>query len=469
MTIGAVQVIANGSSTDHPVPGLAFVDDAHIPVDDPDAIEDIGRGKGYGRHGRCDSTFGADQDRQWWAATTEPDGTDLAWCVRYHPRHGRSVILVRNEDPWTLHEDWSGSDGPLLFRSGGYWWDGATWYRPMQIFDWASQRFVRRSVPGATSITAADILALANYHASSSAAVLTIADVHRAAVDGEIQPMTVGNWAEHLQLWAGRRRTSALPLAQSIVDLSAPELAADQLISTAELAAHAGIAASTLRAYSARGEGDLPAPQAMVGGRKMWSRPVGSDWAESRNRLPDSVAAALAGSSELSVGQVDLRDRFTAKFFNRLWSSAFRKQWRLKDEQTARQRAVELAAVVATNVDDIISAEALRATVCAAVLGQFRKDIATGTISPEKLDYVFIPPPTGKILDWLVRHHPWQAATAINTIIGSAESELALPPDATIAAIRRTLNYDGKLARHGYDAYLDRVLPPPTEGNAKKP
>ncbi|MDV7193308.1 hypothetical protein [Mycolicibacterium fortuitum] len=461
MTIGAVQIIANGSSTDHPVPGLAFVDDAHIPVDDPDAIEDIGRGKGYGRHGRRDSTYGADEDLQWWAATTEPDGTDLAWCVRYHPKHGHSVVLVRSEDPWTLHEDWSGSDGPLLFRSGGYWWDGATWYRPMQVFDWASQRFMRRRVPGATSITAADILALDDDPTGGSASVLTIADVHNAAVDGAIQPMIVGNWADHLQLWAGRRRTSALPLSRCIVDLSAPELAADQLIGTPELAAQAGIAASTLRAYSARGENDLPTHQAIVGGRKMWSRPVGADWAENRNRLPDSVAAALAGSTELSVGQIDLRDRFTTKFFNRIWSSTFRKQWRLKDEQTARQRAAELASVVATNVDDIIPVEALRHTVCAAVLGQFRKDVTAGTISPEKLDYVLIPPRTGKILDWLVRHHPWQAATAINDIIGAAKTELGLPPDATSAAIRRTLNYDGKLARNGYDAYLDRVLPPP--------
>ena len=26
----------------------------------------------------------------------------------------------------------------LLFRAGGYWWDGATWYRPGQVWDGAA-------------------------------------------------------------------------------------------------------------------------------------------------------------------------------------------------------------------------------------------------------------------------------------------------------------------------------------------
>jgi hypothetical protein len=48
---------------------------------------------------------------------------------------------VRDDDANELHAEWHG--GPLLFRAGGYWWDGATWYRPGQIWDAADGDFVR--------------------------------------------------------------------------------------------------------------------------------------------------------------------------------------------------------------------------------------------------------------------------------------------------------------------------------------
>ena len=37
------RAVANGLRTDHPIPGLPFADDAHIPVEDSAAIEAIGR------------------------------------------------------------------------------------------------------------------------------------------------------------------------------------------------------------------------------------------------------------------------------------------------------------------------------------------------------------------------------------------------------------------------------------------
>ncbi|MBU8820750.1 hypothetical protein KL864_33310 [Mycolicibacterium goodii] len=466
MLPGIVQIIANGTSTDHPVPGLAFVDDTHIPTMDPDAIEAIGRNRGTGRHGRCDSGhpyYGPANERQWWAGTTEPDGTDLAWCVRHHPAHGRSVVLVRNADAWYLHQDWAGDDGPLLFRSGGYWWDGQTWYRPMQIFDWSTERYARRKVPGAQTATAADILA-AITDPPGHAEILTIRDVHRAARNNAIEPMTVDNWTDHLRLWAGHRRAHALPLTQCVVALAAPELAGDQLIGTPDLAALAGIAPSTLRAYSTRGEIELPADQAVIAGRKMWSRPVAADWVESRNRQPDNIAASMAGTTDLSKGQLDLQERLAARFFNRLWATPFRKQWRLKNEETARQRATELASVVATNIGDIVPTKALRDTIGAAVLGQLRqdqdhRDIATSARTTTLYPCI-IPGSTSVMLDWLVRHHPTHADDLINYIIRQAREELNLPAEETITAIRRALDNDGKLSTGEYEAFLDRVLPP---------
>lgn len=43
MLVYAMRPLANGLRTDHPVPGLPFVDDSHLPLDDgPDAIEAVG-------------------------------------------------------------------------------------------------------------------------------------------------------------------------------------------------------------------------------------------------------------------------------------------------------------------------------------------------------------------------------------------------------------------------------------------
>lgn len=471
MPPGVVQIVANGLSTDHPVPGLAFVDDSHIPVDDPAAIESIGRGQGLGRHGRYDMSGISSDDcdeRQWWAATTEPDSTELGWCVRYHPVHGRSVVLVSSADTFTLYEDWAGSprfSGPLLFRMGGYWWDGELWYRPMQVFDYASERYARRKVPSARAITAADLLDDGqswDEPGSPAAAALAVADVLAQATVGEsIWPIAVSNWTAHLRLWAERRAPHARPLAQCVVDISAPELVPGKLIGTTEMADLAGIAASTLRGYSARGENAVPAHQAVVAGRKMWSLPVATDWVESRERRPDKAAAALAATSELSVGKADLYERFAASFFSRLWSTPFRKLWRFKDESTARQRSNELAMLVATNLNDIVPSDPLKFTVRQAVLYEFQYARATAADlgRPEQMN-VALWPLTAKMLDWFVRHHPQQAGNLINDIIGSAERDLEIPRGHSIAAIRWALVQDGKLDADTYDKFLKRVLPP---------
>ena len=45
------RAVANGLRTDHPIPDLPFVDDSHIPLDDPEAIEAVGRRRGTGHVG----------------------------------------------------------------------------------------------------------------------------------------------------------------------------------------------------------------------------------------------------------------------------------------------------------------------------------------------------------------------------------------------------------------------------------
>ena len=74
-------------------------------------------------------------------------------------------------------------DGPLLFRSGGYWWDGTAWYRPLRVFDWAGEDYFRRAVRGASSVTAAGILA-AGAGDPARGSVLDIATADPAAPYG---------------------------------------------------------------------------------------------------------------------------------------------------------------------------------------------------------------------------------------------------------------------------------------------
>ncbi|MGW0827124.1 hypothetical protein [Streptomyces sp. NPDC002845] len=81
--------VANGISTDHPVPGLPFINDGRLPLDNPDAIERTGRNQGADLWGRTDRT----SDGGWVAFTTEPKNPSFAWAVFHHPPHGRTVLL----------------------------------------------------------------------------------------------------------------------------------------------------------------------------------------------------------------------------------------------------------------------------------------------------------------------------------------------------------------------------------------
>lgn len=53
-----------------------------------------------------------------------------------------------------------------------------------------------------------------------------------------------------------------------------------------ELARLAGIETSTLRAYLSRGEADVPAPDAAVGGRRYWRKATALAWLNARTRPP---------------------------------------------------------------------------------------------------------------------------------------------------------------------------------------
>lgn len=448
-----LQPLANGLHTDHPVPGLPFVDDGHIPVDDPAAVEAIGRHGEGGTWGRWDRM--SRSEGSWIAFTTDPIRQDLAWVVRHHPEHGRTVLLVRDQDASPWHSSWWGPQ--LLFRQGGYWWDGTTWYRPDQVWDAAGERFYRRPVKAATTITAADLLD-DNAHPDGGR-LLKVANFDLEAPPPE-------PWNDHLALWAARRPAGARPLSQCVVRLSAPELAADQLIGVPEMAKIGNIAASTLRAYIARNQRDVPPPQAAVNGRNLWARPVAEDWAEERDRSPESAAAKLdSGDGDFSIGLSELRHRLSRRFFGALWERPdWRKRWalRFRTESAVKEIADDLALTVAADTDDIIDTHDLAATVRHAFLDEFaygkQLDEATGDTGPTT--FYGIATPVARMLDWLISHHPVTAHHLIGEIIGDAERRMDIPREVSAESIRTALGLDSKLPRQVRLDFLERALPP---------
>ncbi|MFB7776807.1 hypothetical protein [Streptomyces bauhiniae] len=47
--MGEFRPVPDGLRTEHPVPGLPFINDERLPLDNPDAIERTGRDQGEGR------------------------------------------------------------------------------------------------------------------------------------------------------------------------------------------------------------------------------------------------------------------------------------------------------------------------------------------------------------------------------------------------------------------------------------
>ncbi|GAA4210814.1 hypothetical protein GCM10022252_79120 [Streptosporangium oxazolinicum] len=453
MSLYSYHPVANGLRTDHPIPELPFVDDRHLPLEDPAAIEDIGRNKGEGMWGREDKC----KDGGWVAFTTDAVRHDLAWVVRWHPEHGRAVLLYRDEDAASVHSVlmYDGSTA-MVFRAGGYWWDGVTWYRPGQLWNAAAEQFYRRPVPAAMTVTAKDLLPGGD---PARSRLLSITDV-------DVEAAPSGRWRDDLALWASHREGD---LADSVVTLTAPELTGDQLVGLAEMAQIAGIAASTLRAYISRGEGDVPLPQATVHGRSAWARPVAEEWAEQRRRSRDgvdeAVSAARQGNS-LPVGVAETWTRFSRNFFSLLWEHpTWRKRWALRwrTEASVQEIAEALSWEVAGDISKLVPVYDLATTIRQAMLHEFAIGMELhddGESGQRDYDYFGITPAVAKTLDWLIRHNPATAGRTIEQIIGEASRQLNIPRHVSERSITTALQLDGTLDEETRKNFLERVLAP---------
>lgn len=463
MPLQDIYPLANGLRTDHPIPDLPFVDDSHIPVHDGPGVEAIGRHHGTGTWGRHDRT----RDGGWVAFTTDSIQPQAGWVVRWHPEFGRSVTLYSDNDAASVHSVLDRD--VLLFRAGGYWWDGVHWYRPSQIFDRASENYVRRRVPAAATVTAADLLQ-------------TGGEARRGRVYGidQIDPDTsppVESWLDDLAAWAASREDGARPLAACVVAVSAPELGTDQLIGLPQVAQIGGLAPSTLRAYISRKEGDVPQPQArFAGGRSMWARPVAQEWAELRNRSSENVRTAVStqvGELAVTTGLAEIWATFTRLFKASLWDDpANRKRWALRWRTPAAVDEVArgLGWQVAAGLESIVPFESLGVTVRQAFLDEFATaQEGRESVGAAPLPFYGISRHVAKMLDWLIRHKPSTASYTISEIIGEAERRLHIPREVCEHSIATALSLDGQLDRDAREEFLGRVFTPVGDRPAPPP
>lgn len=464
------QPLANGICTDHPVPGLPFVDDEHIPIDDPAAVEAIGRHDNPGTWGRCDYNR---QTGEWAAFTTDPKNPTLGWVVRWHPEHGHSVLLYRDNDATNAYSEWF-NDRPLLSRLGGYWWNGTTWYRPRQLFDWASERWARREVNRPAVITAEDLLdGTGRAEQGRLARIMQLGSEQTTNELAGYQLTTrasnsaqVEQWRHDLALWASRRDDTSLPLSKCVVTLNAPELFDAALLGVEEFADRAEIAASTLRAYIARDEADIPVAQASDGPRKRWSKPVVEDWLEQRRRDPSKLGALLRPAADgedddynLTPGLRALWRRLTDAMVDQLWGDGpMRRRWSRphRNEQAVRNLSTQLGWIAALHLDSEFPFEALTAVLEDAVVCQ----LTSPTNRAERQAY--FDRRVGQMLGWYIEHRPSHVTAVFGAIIGRAEREHDIPREYTVASLRSSIEMDGGFEGKAdqLDEFLELVAPP---------
>ncbi len=436
--MGVFRPVANGLRTDYPVPGLPFINDERLPLDNPDAIERTGRDQGEGLWGRTDSLPGGG----WVAFTTEPKNRAYAWAVHYHPKHGRTVVLVTDRSWNRLHHDWVYGENGFLYRHGGYWWDGTTWHRPSVVYDSAYERCDARPVQDALTITAADFLV----HPAdpSKAQVATIAAFTAPEA-------VLPNWVDHLALWAEHRwhAADARPLEECVIDLTAPELEPGRLVDRAGLAQIAGITEDDLSDPRYAND-QLPEPQAHGAHGSLWSQPVAEDWAEDLRRThgPGTLlSAANPFDTPKPVGLIADHNRLTQIIHSR----------GMQTEEAARTLAWDPAVVLTEGNDSLFPVSALRTTLVDAVMFHLARDAEDGRsgtwLAP-------LSPDVTQVLDWYIQHKPNSTTGLLGEICLIAQSQLDLHPEIVGNTIRRSLRLHSTLGKDTINALFDLALPP---------
>lgn len=303
--------IANGIRTDHPVPGLPFVDDSLLDLTNPSAIEAIGRRTNHDMWGRTD-LYRMVPDA-WRAFTTDPTNTDYAWVVIHHPDNGNSVLLFHDDDAvaaYSYRDFDNGGTIPLIVRAGGYWSDGEEWRRPTSMIDPVTNERTWDEPRTAVASTARDAMDLFLRGPGGDGRMYTLDDIVQERASKE----DFSTWVDQsFPAWVHRRPEHALPLDRCVIGIEARELHSMEVLDNSQAAARAGVETSTWRAYVSRGT--APEPNLLTGSparaKAHWAVPVVDAWIARRDRE----------ESERVASQGEIGDRFTYSVVNRIRDS----------------------------------------------------------------------------------------------------------------------------------------------------
>ncbi|GAA2616103.1 hypothetical protein GCM10010304_81980 [Streptomyces roseoviolaceus] len=451
-----IRPVANGTRTDHPAPGLPFVNDGRLPLDNPDAIERTGRNQGEGLWGRTDRM----RDGGWVAFTTEPKNQAFAWAVYQHPVHGRIVLLIHDGDLGSLHHIWLYGRSGFLFRHGGYWWNGERWHRPGQAWDAAYERYDPRPVANQVTITAADLVKAPG--TPQRASVSTIASFTAPEAP-------VANWHDHLALWAQHRAPGARPLEACVVDLHAPELEPDSLVDMTGLSKIAAVPAGDMPDLRYGGAKELPEPQDDSDGTMRWSTPVARDWAENyhqKNGPRALLSATTSYGATQPAGLVNSHNRLRKNFLEDLTEPRGKRRKPYLKGDEAREAADSLAWTAATSLMyghdyGLIPHSPLRDVLVDAVVGQFTEDGERKRKTQKKeITLSDLSTSTVKMLTWYFQHHPDHTASILGEICLEARVRLGLAPAQVGNLLRRSFHMDSGLGEGIIDRLMDMALPP---------
>lgn len=326
----------------------------------------------------------------WRAYTTIPETPDLAWLVLGHPDHGVSVYLVRNDDASALYSVIP--QKAVTVRHGGYWWDGTNWYRP-EVYNPARGTNDAIPVPDAEDLIGQPV----------EGTPLDIEEIN-----------AYPHHHDRINAWLQGRELTVPPR----LDLIAEELRADSLLTSAESAERAGIAASTFRAYLARGENDIPAPQHVspAGGINLWAAPVIDAWVANRSRDARAVVQGVAVDPDqrLSPGIARIQEHARSLIRTHAGSGM--------SEATVDALASRLVGSPAA-LEHIIPIRALLLTTVGALVEENAQ--YPGSFSERYLD----------MLHWLILHFPEETMPHVRSLILVTQEKAHLAPDRVVAAL----------------------------------
>jgi hypothetical protein len=370
------------------------------------------------------------------------------------------VLLINAGDLGSLHHDWVHEPAGMLFRHGGYWWDGERWHRPGLVWDGAYERFDPRPVDNQLSVTADDVL-----KAPCNPQNATVAKI--ASFTAPEAP--TADWQDHLALWAQLRasRPGARPLKECVVDLHAPELATDRLVDLAGLAKIAAVAEEDMP--DLRYEADkFPEPQAGVGGAPWWSVPVARDWAEDfrRKNGPRTLLSATTSYDTVQpVGLVDAHNRLRKVFHDDLTESRGKRRKSYLKGDEAHEVADALAWTAAATLmygqdSGLIPGSALRGVLIDAVLSSLAVDVERRSGSKDQTTLGDLPAGTVAMLVWYLQHRPEAAAGVFGEICLDARLRFNLSPVQVGKMLRTSFHLDSDLDSSTVRQLMDMALPP---------